>query len=263
MNNTQIDHLYTDGRLYDLMYGSNEPSPASAFLIEEAERFGGPVLELACGTGNLALPLAQHGLQVTGLDRSPQMLREARCKSAEANLDVEWLESDMRHFDLGCRFSLIVLLGNALAHLLTTSDFDACMASVRGHLRPNGHFLLNGFMPDLSILRQRPEERHSFSEFNDPTTGEQVIVTYGNHYEADSQINRIITYYTYPGRPEQVGGPLDLRIYYPQELDALLCHNGFHIENKFGTFEREPFGQDASTQLFICSLTGAQESSIN
>lgn len=256
MNRNPIDHLYLDGIQYDLMYGSSDSNPSITFLLEQSEETGGPVLELACGTGELALPLAQHGLRITGIDRSSHMLREARRKSTEGNLTVEWFEADMRDFDLGRRFSLIVLLGNALAHLLTNSDLAACLGCVRSHLLPQGRFLLNGFMPNLSLLMQSPEERHSFAEFTDPSSGEPIEVTYANHYDPGSQINQVTTYYTYPGKPERVGGPLNLRMYFPQELDALLNYNGFRIDDKYGSFERKPFASEAKTQLFVCSLPG-------
>src|SRR5580658_9433792 len=98
--------LYDASALYDL---AMSPNPAAeAFYIAEARRRGGPVLALACGTGRFAIPLAQAGIQVIGLDVTPAMLERAKTKAAEAQVEITWLLGDMRNYDLEeKRFGLI------------------------------------------------------------------------------------------------------------------------------------------------------------
>jgi SAM-dependent methyltransferase len=247
----EMDHLYLNGREYDLMF-PEPPALALSFLSEQARLNGHSILELACGTGRVALPLAQAGFQVTGIDLSHAMLAEAIRKATQEVIAVEWVEADMRNFDLDRQFHTIILVANALAHLLTLADFEACMACVRKHLATQGRLILHAFMPSLSILTQQLHERHSFAAFQDLEAGGEVVVTYSNQYETDTQINRVTTHYTYPGRAQQIGGALNLRMYFPQELDALLKYNGFHIEHKFGDFDRRPFDAQAKTQLLVC-----------
>jgi 2-polyprenyl-3-methyl-5-hydroxy-6-metoxy-1,4-benzoquinol methylase len=94
-----IDHIYQDGRHYDQLFsGANKDFP---FWIGQAKKYGGPVLELACGTGRLSIPLARAGFSVTGIDHSEAMLDEAKKKSAEQGVAVEWVSGDIRDFDLG------------------------------------------------------------------------------------------------------------------------------------------------------------------
>ena len=95
-------------------------------MAAEVKREGGTVLEIACGTGRVAIRLAQGGVKVVGLDRSPQMLEVARQKSA--GLDhVRWAEGDMRSFELDEAFELVIIPGHSFQNLNTAQDQAACL----------------------------------------------------------------------------------------------------------------------------------------
>src|SRR5215212_5162530 len=106
--------LYDMPALYDLIIGRG---PREGFYRDLARQMGGPVLELACGTGRLTLPLARDGHAVVGLDASPVMLRAAEAKAEAEDVEVAFFRGDMRVFDLGRRFALVILCCNSLAHL--------------------------------------------------------------------------------------------------------------------------------------------------
>jgi SAM-dependent methyltransferase len=247
-----IYHIYRNGRHYDAMF----PGVGNflAFWLRQAQAYGDPILELACGTGRITIPLAQQGFRVTGLDNSDNMLQEARKKAAAISTAVEWVKADMRDFDLGQRFSLIILAANTLCHLLYLADFEATMACVRRHLKPDGKFIIEVFVPDPALLLDEPGTRSSFAEYQDPNGRGQIVVTESRVYEADTQISRITTHHAIPGEQEEQIGRLDMRMYFPQELDALLKYNGFHIQDKFGSFEQTPFDAQAQHQIIICAL---------
>src|SRR5215207_5783514 len=99
--------LYDDPHLYDLIVPRG---PCEPFYRSVARSTGGPVLEFACGTGRLTIPLAADGHDVVGLDSSACMLRRARAKAAEAGVPVSLMHGDMRHFALGQRFALVIVL---------------------------------------------------------------------------------------------------------------------------------------------------------
>ena len=149
------EQLYLDGALYDRLLVSSAEPPQ--IWLDFAARYGGPILELASGTGRVSIPLAQHGFDVTGLEVAPPMLAEARRKAAAADVDVVWVQGNMRHFDLDRQFSLIILPNNTLCHLYTLADFEGCLTSVHRHLRPDGRFIVEVFVPNLDILRQDPQ----------------------------------------------------------------------------------------------------------
>ena len=106
-------------------------------LAREAADQGLPTLELACGSGRIAVPLAREGVRLVGLDNSPAMLARAREKSAGL-AGVEWVEGDMRSFDLGRLFGLVIIPVASLQPLLTTEDQMACLRCAHRHLAPGG-----------------------------------------------------------------------------------------------------------------------------
>ncbi len=103
-----------------------------------------PLLELGCGTGRLTIPLASEGFDITGLDISEHMLRRARAKAREADVEVTWLQGDMRAFDLDRQFAMIFCPFGTFNHL-RHDEVAQCLASVREHLLPGGYFVLDAF----------------------------------------------------------------------------------------------------------------------
>ena len=159
----EASELYEDGRHYDCMFTTDGEHPSS-FWVEQAEETGGSVLELACGTGAIAIPLARAGHYVTGLDLSEPMLAEARRKARAAGVQVDWRHGDIRDFRLGRRYSLIILASNVLCHLLDLPSLEDCLGRVREHLASDGRFVLSVFVPDPALLRRRCDEPHVLAE---------------------------------------------------------------------------------------------------
>jgi 2-polyprenyl-3-methyl-5-hydroxy-6-metoxy-1,4-benzoquinol methylase len=172
---TAVSSIYTNGKHYDRFW------PVDAgylnYWTTTAQTYGDPILEIMCGTGLLSIPLAQQGYQVTGLDLAEGMLDEARRKSTQAGVAVKWVTGDCRDFALGERYKLIFLPSNSICHLLTRVDLEACLACVKRHLHPQGRFAVTVFVPNLELLRQTPEEEEAFSDYIDPESGKQVVIT--------------------------------------------------------------------------------------
>ncbi|MCC6738898.1 MAG: class I SAM-dependent methyltransferase [Planctomycetia bacterium] len=140
------------------------------FYRAAAGRARGAVLELACGTGRVTIPLAMAGHDVTALDASAGMLRVARAKSA--GLPIRFVKGDMRRFRLGRRFKLIFVTFRSFQALLTPADQRACLASVRRHLAPGGRFIVNVFDPKLEYCIHGPSPVISrYRSAVDPDTG--------------------------------------------------------------------------------------------
>lgn len=238
------DDIYLDGRHYDAMFP--DAGKEVKFFAAHAR---GTVLELACGTGRVAIPLAQAGFSVTGIDYSEGMLETARQKSSA----VEWVQGDIRDFHLDRPFSTVIFVFNALCHLLTIDDFEACMRCVRQHLAPDGRLIIDVFVPDLRILTRPADSIFLFNEYTDPDGSGSVMVMSSSRYEPDTQINRITTYHRFSNAPEKQGS-LNMRMYFPQELDALLKYNGFVIEHKYGDYEGGAFSAKSEQQVVMCRL---------
>jgi SAM-dependent methyltransferase len=148
--------LYDHPEVYDALL---HPEAHGAHYAALADRHPGPVLELACGSGQLTVPLAKPGRPVVGLDLSPPMLAAARQRATAAGAAIEFIEADMRSFSLGRQFALIFVARNSLLHLSGAEDFVATFAAVRRHLAPGGVFAFDVFNPDVRRLARPAGER--------------------------------------------------------------------------------------------------------
>src|SRR5262249_27718354 len=145
---------------------------------------------------------------------------------------------------------------NTLCHLLTIADFEASMACVRRHLRPQGRFVVEVFVPDLRMLLQPPGERRLFSAYEDPDGRGRVVIWETSVYHPATQIKHNTLHYEWPDQVAEEVGSLPMRMYFPQELDALFRYNGFDIEAKYGGLDRRPFEASSSMQIFVLCLKG-------
>ena len=248
--------IYEDARRYAALAGQHFGSRDAAYWKAQAAQGGGPVLELACGTGRLTLPIAVQGTEIGGLDASAPMLAVAREKASAANLQIDWHLGDMADFDLGQRFSLIFVPNNSIAHLLTWQDFGRCLACVRRHLADNGRFMLDYFNPSLTLLSRDPNQRYPVGTFDAPDGSGPISVSEQVRYDAASQINHIRWFWHTEATEKEEISDFSMRVYFPQELDALLASNGFAIEAKYGDYDLSPFTSASRHQLIIVRVPG-------
>jgi SAM-dependent methyltransferase len=250
MKSHDSEPLYRDGRHYDLSNeGYQEDIP---FYLRQAQKYGAPLLELACGTGRITIPIARAGFEISGLDISRGMLSYAREKTKHLNLPVEWIQGDIRRFSLRKKFNLIIFPFNSIAHLHDLQSIDACFLGVKKHLAPEGRFILDIFNPAFRyFIRSSPEPR-LIAEYPDPDSDNTVVITETNHYEKATQINHIEWHYQ--AGEKKFTYELNMRIFFPRELDALLIHNGFKIDIKYGDFNESPFTSDSPKQIPVCRV---------
>jgi SAM-dependent methyltransferase len=240
---------YTDPILYDAE--NHDFAPDGPFFLDLARQTGGPVLELACGTGRLTIPLAREGIAIAGIDRSPAMLDHARRKSG--SLPIRWIEADARHFDLGASFSLIFASPVTFQHMLDRPDQEAFLASVHHHLRPDGLFAFSLLFPKPSHMVDDDQEQEWFSYT--AADGRQVAVSGIDHYDPVRQVKTetaIRRWRDDQGRPVEARAPLSLRLIFPQEIEALLHYNGFAVVERYGDFHRAPLTARSQEIVLVC-----------
>ena len=151
------EQFYSDARLYDRLFPGGEQ--AVALYRAEADRQGGCVLELGCGTGHKLIPIASDGHPCMGLELSRDMLAEAQRKADERGVEVKWVQGDMREFDLGRTFDLVFIAANSLLHLHEAEDLVDCFRSVRRHLAPGARLIFDVFNPSVRVLRREQPRR--------------------------------------------------------------------------------------------------------
>lgn len=136
--------------------------------------------------------------------------------------------------------------------------FFAC---VKEHLTNEGRFVIDVFNPRLDILIRDPTKRYPVAEYPDPDGRGMVTITENNVYDAASQVNRIKWYYDINEGNGEFVVENNMRMLFPQELDALLHYNGFVIEAKYGNYGEMPFESTSPKQLIVCYRYGSQGNS--
>jgi SAM-dependent methyltransferase len=237
--------------LYDAVAGEAGAAELNFYLAEARGR-AGEVLELGCGTGRLAIPLAREGQRVTGLDLSSAMLAHASNKAAAANVAVKFVRGDIRAFEIENRkFGLIFIALNSLLHLHSAKDIVTCFRAVTRHLAPGGAFIFDVFNPSLTMLTRRKGERYSAGTGLHPALGE-LTVQETFDYDAASQVNRQTWYWSAPGKPDFLVHPLNLRSIFPQEMPLLIESGGLRLTARYGDFDRSAFVSESRHQICVC-----------
>jgi SAM-dependent methyltransferase len=180
-----VDRFYEESgslfvEAYDAFYSASAPQIIGdvAFYERAAREVGGPVLELACGTGRVALPLAKAGLQVTGVDRSEAMLTIARRKLAALPASVRerlsLVNQDMSALNLDRDFGLILVPFRSFQSLLTIDLQRRSLEAIRPHMAPTGRLILHLFDPRLDWLIDPKAIRPKLSGTH-PETGRRYV----------------------------------------------------------------------------------------
>ena len=237
---------------YDLEVGGDHPS--HQFYAELAKQTGGNVLEVACGTGLVTIPLAQQGIPITGMDIMPGMLAHAKNKSEQLGLSIRWIEGDARSFDVGERFNFIYMTGNAFQAFLNNSDQQALLQNTRKHLTEIGVFAFETRNPNWKELTTDLNEEEWMTYTNDK--GYQVRIMETREYD---HVAQVLTYRLF--RRWQEGGEdrkritrIAIRYTFPQELNALLEHHGFRILEQYGDWDKSPLSKESPSIITICKI---------
>jgi SAM-dependent methyltransferase len=233
------------------------------------------VLDLACGDGRITIPLAEQGrrldgdFHITGLDISQPLITRANERKAalapQAASAVDFIVGDMVEFDLDQRFDLIIIGFNSLMYVLELGDQLSCLRSVCRHLAPNGRFAFDILVPSLSYLSDAERTPAMLLEVDmaAPERGIKRFLRFATErYDAERQRDDTTyfyeIYYT-DGRQERFTDDLAWHMYFPRELELLLCTAGLRPIAKYGNFQRGPFNRTSRQMIWVASAAGASE----
>jgi SAM-dependent methyltransferase len=227
------------------------------FYVAEAAESDGPVLELGCGTGRVTIPIAEAGIDVTGLDSSEAMLEVALRKAQDrpAGERPTLLHSDMRDFSLDRRFGLVIIPFRGFLSLLTVEDQLRTLRNVRRHLAPGGRLVFNVFVPDLDTLVEESDSAQHLRDVTDPESGRVSVLwhrsTYDNH-------NQIIDTTVIVDRLDEGGTVVErfyrdfqLRYAHRWEIHHLLEVCGFQVRELYGDFDRTDFDEESIEMVWV------------
>nr|WP_030501455.1 class I SAM-dependent methyltransferase [Micromonospora purpureochromogenes] len=229
------------GRLWAATYdgpGNPDPAPAVDFLAPLAD--GGPVLELAVGTGRVALPLAARGLAVEGVEASPEMVAHLRAKPDGADMPVTI--GDMADVPVAGPYRLVFLVFNTLFNLVSEERQAACFRNVARVLAPGGAFVIEAFVPDPADF-DRDEQVQVWGVTEDSAT----IRLHRYDRAAQTFVRQTVTF--------DASGvhlkPFAMRYAWPEQVDELAERAGLRLTERYADWDRSPFDADSRSHISV------------
>lgn len=221
------------------------------FVVNWADRVGSPVLELAAGTGRLAIPILEKGYTYVGIDNSPEFVSWAEKKLKAYGAQGKIVLEDMENFALNQKFEFIFIGFNSLLLLNTNKQVLSCFKHVREHLTDTGTFLIDCFVPDSEFLYRDEKQLHEIMEFDHPN-GPHCVVRERNRYDPETKINHIRWYFYNEGADTPEIYEFDMHMIYPDIMDTLLTETGLIIRDKLGDYDGSPFDENSRLQIYVC-----------
>ncbi|MDG4804808.1 class I SAM-dependent methyltransferase [Micromonospora sp. WMMD980] len=232
------------GRLWAATYdspGNPDPAPAVDFLAPLAD--GGPVLELAVGTGRVALPLAARGLTVEGVEASPEMVAKLRAKPGGEYLPVTI--GDMADVPVSGPYRLVLLVFNTLFNLVDAERQAACFRNVARVLAPGGAFVIEAFVPDPADF-----DRDEQVQVREVTEDSATIRMHRYDRAAQTFLRQTITF--------DAGGvhlqPFAMRYAWPEQIDEMAERAGLRLADRYADWDRTPFDAESRAHISVYRL---------
>ena len=226
--------------VYDSWY-SPRMDPAAAVELLTRLAGNGRALELGIGTGRVAIPLADRGVTVSGIDASEAMVARLRAKSTGATISVTI--GDLADVDVPGTFSLIYIPFATFFALESQNEQIRCLQNVATHLDPGGHFVMDAFVPDLN----------RFGSTNSATTTQtvdldHVVLDAMRHDPLQQVVEGHHVVLTEEGTKLY---PVRIRYCWPSELDVMARLAGLTLEDRFAGYDGSPFDLSSGSHVSI------------
>jgi SAM-dependent methyltransferase len=247
-------------RYYDAGYAADQFLADIPFYVDLAKKSGGPVLEIACGTGRVLIPIAREGIAIEGVDSSESMLAVLRGNLARETQEVRERvtihEGNMRNFRLEKKFALVTIPFRPMQHMNTVQDQVAALTTAAFHLREDGRLAFDVFFPNFEMLAanigkdvldmewtvegepdkvvRRYFRKKSYDKIQQTFGGESVFRTYEDGKVVLEESDSLkMCYYTY------------------QQLRALFLLAGLEPVEEYGSFTRESLDNASKEMIFV------------
>ena len=247
-------------QLYDVAV-PNWPGEIAFYrrFARQASSCGLPILELGCGTGRVAVKLAQAGNRVVGVDLSDEMLAIAETKSVGFS-NLRWVKADMRSFELDESFGLVIVPAYSFQLLLTGDDQAACLKQIARHLSAEGRLIVHLERHSPAWLDSLPTE--AFTDFTPagkarhPGPGQMIQVSYALSFDPEQRDLAVNMRYEVLSASGAVvhqtdRGPLHMVCTRTNELETLLDKAGWVIEAVYGDFFEALPDEDANDLIYV------------
>ncbi len=255
-----VDSYRVTAKYYDGAYAAKQDLVDLPFYLELAEQHRGPVLEVACGTGRVLLPIARKGIEIHGVDNSRPMLRILEDSLArepqEVRQRVTLHEGDMRDFRLGKQYPLVIIPFRPMQHMHAVEDQVSALTTAASHLSEEGILGFDVFYPKFDVITSKMGEEvleFEWSAGPDPT---EVLRRYFRKESVD-KIHQIF-YFTFIYRTFRAGELVleeteDFKLSYftYPHLQALFLLAGLEPVAEYGSFAKTPLDNRAEQMIFL------------
>ncbi|GLC89538.1 class I SAM-dependent methyltransferase [Lysinibacillus piscis] len=242
---------YDNPSKYDALY--NDYQDDLLYILEAVKNVKGPIIELACGTGRLTIPLVREGYEIYGVDIHEGMLNLAIQKATKEGLTIQFERQNCTELALPIQSAFMYMTGNSFQHFLTNASQDALFCSVKAHLTAGGTFIFDTRNPILKELAVAEEVEECYmNSFQQLVTEKSYEV-----YDHSKQILYCTTDGTISDGEEivaQYSEAISLRYTYPLELQRLIEAHGFEIVALYGSWKKEEFHKDSPSMIVHCRL---------
>jgi SAM-dependent methyltransferase len=224
---------------YDDVAQRGDEQATVTFLAELAQ--DGAALELAIGTGRIALPLAARGVRVDGIELAPAMIAQLRAKPGGDQLSVT--PGDLADVAVDGRYRLIYVVFNSLFNLLTQDDQVRCFQNVAAHLTDDGSFVIEAFVP--SHLHRLRDHQYVIAE---GISIDEVRLDVARHDATTQRLEKNHVSLTTGGTRLM---PIILRYAWPSELDLMARIAGLRLKERWAGWNREPFTSSSPSHVSV------------
>lgn len=255
-NSMKKPYIYTglEAQLYDQLDELAEFQDVEFYLLM-AGLAEGATLDLACGTGRIALPLARQGREVWGLDCSLQMLEQLSLKAREEGIAVETRVGDVRRFSLPRRFGSIMAPGFSLQLLEGEDEIVECLSCCHDHLETDGQLICSFYQP-LEYLEGAARESPWALRKEVKVAGGELQAWQRYSLDKEKRIMWLENRYRVPESERQSVQETRMRLrwYGWEEVEAMMLRAGFSEIEQYGDFLLEPPTEESECVAFVGRL---------
>jgi SAM-dependent methyltransferase len=243
---------------YDAAYAVKQDLVDLPFYLDLAKRSGGPVLEIACGTGRALLPIAREGIAIDGVDNSVPMLRVLKShiekEAPQTRRRITLHNGDMCNFRLRKKYPLVIIPFRPLQHMHTVQDQLKALTTAAFHLQRNGILAFDVFYPKFELIAASIGQEILDLEWQ---AGKDLVVRRYFRKESVDKINQNLSFTfifrTYQGDKlvREESEPFMLSYYTYPHLKALFLLAGLESVAEYGTFAKTPLDNTSDQMIFL------------
>jgi SAM-dependent methyltransferase len=255
-----VDTYRVIAKYYDGAYAAKQDLVDLPFYLDLAEQSRGPILEIACGTGRVLLPIARKGIESCGVDNSRAMLdvlnQNLNRESTEVRQRISVHEGDMRNFRLNRRFPLVMIPFRPMQHMFTVEDQAAALKTAAAHLTDTGILAFDVFYPKFDMIWTRVGEEIPEMEWTSSSDPAKLVRRFFRK-DAIDKINQIFSF-TFIFRTFRSGDLIleetesfRLCYYTYPHLRALFQRAGLEPVAEYGSFAKTPLDNNSEQMIFL------------